>query len=908
MILVSQRARRDLGFLIGWIALVAVTLLLAIGAPVMVASAVDRGARDAVAAAGNRADLLVTAAVGLPNGSDPVIPPDGMISLADSVPRHLPPGLRASYRDSVLSVIGPEAAVLSVGGVRPVDSTDVRMAMLTREQVMAMDVVAGKVPDDAGAAATDPIDVIVGRSAAELAGLSVGSLLQLPPPAFRDSRATAGMVRVAAIVDRRDPTSTRDAELWSDLPGLWTPTVTRSDTGTTSIGLTVLATPAGIGRAGEVYAAPFAGTVRIRLDPGSFTSGRLSQVTDEVTALEANSDSLSFTYAAAIGARSEFPQALAGFPPRARAAIAQMSLMIAGVLGVAAIVVLMISRTFVVRRAGELALERARGASLPSIALRATAESLVAAVAAGAIGIGFASLLIPDAAREPLLAILVLAIAVAAPPVNAILLTRPQWAGRREPANRRDRHELHRKVTTRRYVIEGALVVLAAAALFSIRTRGLLQTRTDGIDPLLSVAPLLLAGVVTIVLLRLYPVIIGAIASGARRSRGAAGVLGAMQLRRSLAALPLLALTLAAALAVGGGLLIETVSTGQDRASWQRVGGDARVDAVLSDGQVSTVASSSGIAAAASLHAEREVSITAVQALPTVTVLAVDHRYPDFVTHLPATAGGVSASGVAALRELAATVSPDQPLPVIVDQKLARLIGQGTFSMRFGYDTVPIRVAGTFEGGPTGYRSAPFLYVDLAALQARVTTPITATTLLIIGPGAASVASSLGLPSADVLTRAAWIAGVQNNPLNSGVTSVMLLSSVALAVLAIMALVAMVLASSTARTRSLAVLRTLGMRSRWGWWLAFTELAPVVVAAVIGGTVSGIGMVLLIAPSLGLSHLTGGPTDPEPRVSGPVIIAAALAAMAVLGIAMLVEVVAHRRDRLNDLLRVGETG
>jgi putative ABC transport system permease protein len=907
MILVSRRALRDLLFLIGWTALVALTLLLAIAAPRMVISTVDRGARDAVAAAGDRTDLLVTAAVGLPNGSDPVITPDGMITLADSVPGHLPPALTASYGDSVLTVLGPEAAVLSIDGVRPADSTVVRMAMLTPAQLKAMDVVAGAVPQDAGASGVDPIDIMVTRSAAALARLSVGSLLDMPPPAFGD-RATGGTLRVAAIVDRSDPASTKDAELWSDLPGLWAPTVTRSDTGSRSIGLTVLATPAGVGRAGAVSSTPFAGLVRIRLDPESFTSGRIGQVADEVTALEANGDSLSFHYAAAIGARSEFPQALGEYPPRARAAIAQMSLMIAGVLGAAVTVVLMISRMLVLRRAGELALERARGASLSSIALRATLESLVAAVAAGSIGIGIALLLLPDAAREPLPAILVLAVAVAAPPAYAVLLTRRHWAGRREPANRKDRHELHRKATTRRFVIEGALVVLAAAALSSIRTRGLLQTRTDGIDPLLSVAPLLLAGVVTIVLLRLYPVVIRAIAAGAGRSRGVAGVLGAMQLRRSLAALPLLALTLAASLAVGGGLLIETVSMGQDDASWQRVGADARVDASLSGDQVSRVASSTGVVAAASLHAEREVSITAVQVLPTVTVLAIDHRYPDFIARLPATAGGMPTARVSGLRRLAAPVSSEQPLPVIVDRRLARLIGQGTFRMRFGYDDVPIRVAGTFDGGPTGYRSAPFLYVDLTALQARVTTPITATTLLVVGPGAAGAVSALGIPSADVLTRAGWVAGVQKNPLNSGVTAVMLLSSAALAALAMMALLAMVLASSRARTRSLALLRTLGMGARWGWWLAFTELAPVVLAAVTGGALAGSGMVLLIAPSLGLSHLTGGLADPEPRVSVTLIIGVALSAVAILGIATLVEVVAHRRDRLNDLLRVGETG
>ena len=102
------------------------------------------------------------------------------------------------------------------------------------------------------------------------------------------------------------------------------------------------------------------------------------------------------------------------------------------------------------------------------------------------------------------------------------------------------------------------------------------------------------------------------------------------------------------------------------------------------------------------------------------------------------------------------------------------------------------------------------------------------------------------------------------------------------------------------------MLRTLGMRSRMGWWLALAELAPIVMAAVIGGLFAGVGMVLVIAPAMGLEFLTGGLQPPVPDISADVILAIIAGAILLLVGATAVEVVAHRRDRLSDMLRRGD--
>jgi len=126
-------------------------------------------------------------------------------------------------------------------------------------------------------------------------------------------------------------------------------------------------------------------------------------------------------------------------------------------------------------------------------------------------------------------------------------------------------------------------------------------------------------------------------------------------------------------------------------------------------------------------------------------------------------------------------------------------------------------------------------------------------------------------------------------------------------VLALIGLIASVLSGARTRRRALSLLRTLGMSPRLGWWLALSELAPVVLAALVGGVAAGVAIILTLGPSFGLETLAGG-ADPPPLVIAPWVIAGVVAGAIVLAlVAMLVEVVAHRRDRLSDVLRVGES-
>ena len=135
----------------------------------------------------------------------------------------------------------------------------------------------------------------------------------------------------------------------------------------------------------------------------------------------------------------------------------------------------------------------------------------------------------------------------------------------------------------------------------------------------------------------------------------------------------------------------------------------------------------------------------------------------------------------------------------------------------------------------------------------------------------------------------------------------MLFAVAAVAVLAAVALIATVVSGARARGRTLSLLRTLGMSPRLGWWLALAELAPLVIASIFGGILAGVSVVLALAPSIGIDVLAGGTTIPAASLSPIVPAGIAVGAIALLFVGVLADVLVHRRDKLSEVLRVGET-
>ena len=531
-----------------------------------------------------------------------------------------------------------------------------------------------------------------------------------------------------------------------------------------------------------------------------------------------------------------------------------------------------------------------------TITSRTLLESAIVTVVGTAIG-GLVGLVSP--ARDLLPIAVIAVVALLAAPVQTFFFARSLWTGQREPANRRDRQQRARRRRGQRVVIELGIVALAAAALVSLRGRGLLQNRSGGIDPLLALAPLLLAIAVTIVVVRLYPYPVRAIGSIAQRGRGALGLLGAVRARSAIAVLPLLALTLGSALAVSGALLVNTVRDGQQYASWERVGADARVSAEVDDADVAALREAPGVDAVSATRARGGVGLDFGTTGTTLTVIAVDSSYADVVDALP------DQPSTDALRELAKQPTTGDAISIVLDPVTAGQLLSDDIAMYYGPKYLPLHVIGTTTVAPEGYVDGPFAYVDIDAVAAQMPEDYGANSVLLVGQGTDKAVA--GLPADSVLTRSDWIEQRRDLALVSGVESTMVFTIISVGLLAIVALVATVVSGARSRGRALSMLRTLGMNPRFGWWLALAELAPLVLAAVVGGIAAGLVVVLVLAPSLGLDVLAGGISVPPASFSPFVILGLAGAALLLLGLGTLADVLVHRRDRLSEVLRVGET-
>jgi putative ABC transport system permease protein len=903
-----RRARRDVVLLVAWTALVAFVVLIAVAAPRQVTETLDRGARQAVADVGSASDILIQVPVGISRNTSPPVEASGRVAVfAKGVEPKLPKVIRQVYSSTTVAVLGTPLSLTNASGASGLTSTRMQLGMLTPANTKGLIVEAGRLPQVGTVVPTkSPIEIALSAEDARAADVHVGSIVNVQTAAGQTTPIAALKV-VGIFTKGRSGTAN-----WLDTPSVWTPDEPSAVSAVQALGITALTNPAGVTMASAEYGELFTGFIRVHVNPEKFSGENEARVTDDLRLLTINSDMLQDASRAPVTVSSGLGDALSAYPSQARAALAQMSLVLVSLLGVAIAVLILVSRLVVVRRDRELALERARGASLPSIVSRMLGESLVVTAIGGVIGIGLAATIEPWPIQNygPLL--LALVVGLFAAPVQAALLVRGQWTTRRTPANRQARLQQRKRANARRIAAELTVLTLAIAALVSIANRGLLETATASVDPFLAAAPLLFVVVVTLVILRLYRFPVRAIGAIGRGSRGALGVLGAARAERAVSGLPLLALTLAVSLCVGGSVLIASVNGGQVAASWQRVGADVRVDARLSPDAIASISRQPGVTAVGAVQVSAGVQVLFGTATKLPTMFAIDRGFAGLIAHLPPDSG--ENTSVASLRSLAAATPESAPLPVVVDAQLARYVGKKSIAMNYGPKTIEMRVVGVTNLEPNGYETGPFFYVDLDSLGQRLQhsnaiSPSLSTpnTVLITGPGAAHAAASLSVAKADIHSRVDWLRDRRHLGLVNGTQQTMLLAAIAVALLAMIALIATALAGARDRGRSLSLLRTLGMRSGLGWWLALAELLPVVIASLIGGILAGVGMLALLEPSLGLQVLAGGVSVPPTVISPGLIIGLVIASIVLMAVAIVAEMLAYRRDKLSEVLRVGET-
>lgn len=530
------------------------------------------------------------------------------------------------------------------------------------------------------------------------------------------------------------------------------------------------------------------------------------------------------------------------------------------------------ARAVLDRRRTTLLLALSRGASPVQVRGTLLLEGLVIAVPAALLGLLAAVLLVPaDPGPASLVAPVLIALAV---PV--LLAASPLRAADARP-------DLGARGGRVRWVVELAVVGVAALALFLLLRRGLVTTADGGVDPLLAATPLLLSLVVCVVVLRLYPLPLLLLQRAARAGSSPVGLVGATgSVRADTAAFgSVLALVVGVSSAVFSLVLASTVTAGLATAAASETGADIRVEAPTID--AAALAGVDGVRAAAALDAVPGVEIVFGLDRPHVTVVFAD---------------------TAALHD----VRPDLPElaagSILVSSDLADR-GLGDTAL----DDHAVTAVGTVPARALPGLSRQWVLADIADKRAILGEDATWDSALVATtPGAdiAATAVRIGTLVTDaqrdadrtrvlVVDTAGLVADAAARPAIAGLTSALLAAAGLSLALCVIAVALGALGAAAGRARTLGVLGLLGMTRRQLRGVLAWELAPVTVTALLSGTAFGIGLAVAVAALVDLRSVVGGTAAIDATVPWLLVAAtAAVFAAVVAGTAALTSAVARR--------------
>ncbi|MFK4091550.1 FtsX-like permease family protein [Streptomyces anthocyanicus] len=512
---------------------------------------------------------------------------------------------------------------------------------------------------------------------------------------------------------------------------------------------------------------------------------------------------------------------------------------------VAAVVLLMAGGLAGERRRAELALLRARGASVRGMVGRLLAETAVVAVPAGALGFGAALLALPGARLLPALwaAAAVTAVAALALPLRAAAAHHAVRIhdGRRDVASAR--------ASRRRTVAELTVVVLALGAVEMLRRRG----ATDGAGDLVAVAPVLVGVIAALVLVRLYPLPLRGLARPARRLRGAVGPLALARAGRTSASavLPLLALLTAFTVAAFGGSVLNGVADARDRAALLSVGADARVEAeaALPAGLAGRLGQAPGVREVTEVGIDYQAKIqNGRQSLPLATVDPAGYAALAGRTGL-----GAFPAGELGRPDGAEGGSEDAVRPALASPAVAERLGTDTFHVRLADGTLAtLRIVLVRDRTPA-VNGDDFLVVDRAGLPAAATRPNVA--LLTGGDLDAGAVHRAADDAGTVHLRSEERGTYVDSPLQSGGERIYTAAVAAAAGYAALALLLSLASAAPERAALLARLRTMGLTRAQGRRLLVLESLPQALPAALGGILTGWAAVRLLSPGIDLTTL-----------------------------------------------------
>lgn len=596
-----------------------------------------------------------------------------------------------------------------------------------------------------------------------------------------------------------------------------------------------------------------------------------------------------------------------------RQTLAMVSTAIAGLLSAATAVILVLAILMTNRQRYSTILARGRGASAGQLTLTRLYEAILVVVPAASLGFVAAHLTFSDTdVSLPYRATLALAGAAIAAIVASILPVSLARLGALLSESR-----VIGAGSPRRLVAEILVIVLAIGSMLLLRRRGQIgETGIEGIDPLLAAAPALVAAAAGLIAIRVYPLLIRALAWLGSKARGLIGFVGFRRIlqQRPSNRLPILAITVCVAIAAFSSVVQTSVARGQEASSWQAIGGDFSIKGHDDDvnlhasielesfeefGPVATATSFVG--------ARAEIGATRLA----VEATAVDSRaFIQLATDAP-----VDSS---ALEALVGDPPPDigtedTPIPILVSSSWSTIA-----PVRVG-DTLRVNlvrlrpfveVVGVIDRFPGIDVDQSFVVMDLSAIREFSELSVSPTVAYLRAPPESREAIETRLASQSassrLISRYDILGELEDDPFVASVTTGMRIVFAFAVVMAAVAAVSSLALGSADRRRDFGYLRTMGLRSRQSTVMTFIEQFPSVVVATATGALVGVGTAVALDPAIDFDTFSGDLVPTALEIDWPSIGFAGLAIIGILSAAVVLFVSLYRGESLGRALRVGD--
>lgn len=880
-------------------ALAFVAVLLAAALP----RAVDRGADQALRSflhAQGPGPTSLFATVGSRGGQ---ATPQDLDSALATLTARTGESFRIAASGPVHGAYGMKPRDVATPGLSRPEGPDPRLTLVYLPEATAhVSLVAGRWPTgavDPGA----PVPVALSRAASETLKAPLGTVLEAPP-------TVSGTVR-AEVVGLYDAHDTADV-YWAGLPCLTH--ACRNRTTSTDAPPRVywqtaaLVGPEGIDRI-DGWGEGIQYFWRLPVDTGVLRAEQLPATGDEVASFVAGP--IVTELGRALGRpdlhiASRLPDLFKEAQARHQGAAPLAAIGPAGVAGVAVVVFALAAALNGDRRAPELRLLLARGGSRRSIVLRLLGEGAVTVLPAAAAATWLALALLPTPRSTASLAAAsaVTLLALLALPVRAFVLL----SGPRRPRPQR------------RLVAELLVVAATAAAVYEVRTRGVAPAGA-GLDPLLVAAPLLLALCGGLVLARLQPALVGALARAAGRGPGLVGFLGLARAARGGSAgtagrarpsvLPLIALLLAVTTGGFGATVLSAVDTSRLQVARAVVGGDAWIAAPAGESVPRELADAAGalpgVRTATSVWVDDDAHVLGVGRGSThVSVAVVDPRtYAEL--------SGALGRG----RFDPAVLSGGEPgaaVPALLSRDLAEERGSATEPLRvwLGGEDFEVDAVGAFDGHTPALPGAGAATLILPAGPTAAVVPRTALPNRwlalgeIDGDRLERLAGAGGAERFVVRTSAAKVAELGSDPLQRSAGRLFWAAVAGAAGFAVLAVLLTLVRAAPERAALLARLRTMGLRPRQGVALILAETLPQALAAALGGGLVAAAAVLLLGPAVDLSALVGAGVPAGLRLAAAPVLTQALGIAALVAVVVLAEAALSGKRQITTELKAGD--